>query len=117
MTADLARTRSILAGVLAFVGFVAPAVAHADPDTDFSAALHDLGIYGPKDYKAWIAKIACERLNRGVDETVYASANFVTAQLPKATTTVQAWQFLGLAYQTYCPHQQSMLLQTAETSG
>ena len=37
------------------------APAHADPDTDFQNELHIYGIYGEKDYNAWIGKIACKR--------------------------------------------------------
>jgi Zinc-binding dehydrogenase len=38
------------------------APAHADVDTDFANQLHGYGIYGPRDYNAWLAKITCERL-------------------------------------------------------
>ena len=89
-----------------------PATAHADPDTDFANALHIYGIYGPKDYNAWIGKIACKRLDRGLDADAFASAKFVADQLHKDGTTAQAWQFLGLAIPTYCPDKQSVL-QTA----
>jgi hypothetical protein len=106
--------RAILASVLTCFAVAAPAVAHADPDTDFSNALHTVGIYGPKDYNAWIAKIACERLDRGVDHNAYDSAKFVLNQLAQHSTTAQAWQFLGLAYPTYCPEKQVLLQQAAE---
>ena len=43
--------------------FAAP--AHADPDTDFANELHTYGIYGQKDYNAWIGKITCKRLYNG----------------------------------------------------
>lgn len=91
--------------------FAAP--AHADPDTDFANALHIYGIYGPKDYNAWIGKIACKRLYRGLDADAYASAKFVSAQLSTDSTTAQAYQFLGLAIPTYCPDQQFVLQQLA----
>ena len=90
-----ALTSAIVACALAAVGVAAPATAYADPDTDFSNALHTIGIYAPKDTDAWIAKIACERLDRGVDHNANNSAKFVAAQF-LGTTTQQAWQFLGL---------------------
>ena len=73
--------------------FAAP--AHADPDTDFANELHIYGIYGQKDYNAWIGKITCKRLYNGVDKDAYGSAKFILAQLEKDSTTEQAWQFLG----------------------
>jgi uncharacterized protein DUF732 len=81
--------------------FAAP--AHADPDTDFSNELHTYGIYGPKDYNAWIGKITCKRLYNGQDADADKSAKFVFLQLPKGSTTEQAWQFLGASLRTYCP--------------
>ncbi|WP_328352023.1 DUF732 domain-containing protein [Mycobacterium sp. NBC_00419] len=92
----------------------APA-AHADPDIDFANQLHTVGVYGPRDYNAWIAKIACERLNGGVDRSAADSARFVAGQLPKNATTVQAWQFVALAYPIYCPERQVLLQQAATT--
>ncbi len=59
--------------------FAAP--AQADPDTDFAKELHSYGIYGQKDYNAWIGKIACKRLDRGVDLNARDSAKFVSDQL------------------------------------
>jgi len=106
--------KAILASVLAAFAVASPAVAHADPDTDFGNALHIYGIYGQKDYNAWIAKIACERIDRGVDHTAFDSAKFVSMQLQKGSTTEQAWQFLGLAFPTYCPDKQALLQQAAD---
>ena len=88
------------------------APAYADPDTDFANELHTYGIYGGKDYNAYIAKIACKRLDRGVDADAHASAQFVFNQLEKGSTTAQAYQFLGAGYRTYCPDKLP-LLQTA----
>jgi hypothetical protein len=31
---------------------------HADGDTDFADELHGYGIYGQRDYNAWLAKAA-----------------------------------------------------------
>jgi Protein of unknown function (DUF732) len=81
--------------------FAAP--AHADPDTDFTNELHTYGIYGQKDYNAWIGKITCKRLYNGIDQDADKSAKFVFLQLQKGSTTAQAWQFLGAALRTYCP--------------
>ncbi|KUI28754.1 hypothetical protein AU196_13510 [Mycobacterium sp. IS-1742] len=106
--------RAILAVAFAGLALATPAVAHADPDTDFANALHTIGIYGQKDYNAWIGKIACERIDRGVDKNAFDSAKFVARQLPKDSTTEQAWKFIGLAYPTYCPAHQALLLQAAE---
>src|SRR4029078_839633 len=96
------RLASIAAAAVApALVFAAP--AHADPDTDFANELHTYGIYGPKDYNAWIGKITCKRLYHGTDLDADKSAKFVFVQLPKGSTTAQAWQFLGAALRTYCP--------------
>ena len=93
---------SIAAAAIApAVVFAAPALA--DPDTDFANELHTYGIYGGKDYNAWIGKIVCKRLDNGLDRDADKSAKFVFLQLPKDSTTEQAWQFLGAALRTYCP--------------
>jgi hypothetical protein len=113
----ISAATKIIAGAVFATLMVAPsAVAHADPDTDFANQLHTVGVYGPKDYNAWIAKIACERLDRGVDHNAYDSAQFVSRQLSKNATTAKAWQFLALAYPLYCPDKQGLLQQVAETS-
>jgi hypothetical protein len=96
------RLASIAAAAIApSLVFAAP--AHADPDVDFASELHTYGIYGPKDYNAWIGKITCQRLENGLDHDAGMSAKFVFRQLPKDSTTAQAWQFLGAALRTYCP--------------
>jgi len=87
--------------------------SHADVDTDFATQLHGYGIYGPRDYNAWLGKITCKRIGRGVDANVYESANFVATNLPKGTTESQAVQFLGAAITTYCPDQIGFLQQAA----
>jgi Protein of unknown function (DUF732) len=84
-------------------------IAHADPDTDFAAELHTYGIYGQKDYNAWIGKIACKRMYNNVDTDAYQSAKFVSAQLQKDSTTEQAWQFLSAAINYYCPEKRVVL--------
>lgn len=87
----------------ATAAMVVAAPAHADPDIDFANQLHGFGIYGPRDYNAWLGKITCKRLDRGVDGDAYASINFVYRNLPRGTTQEQAAQFLGAAITTYCP--------------
>ena len=53
------------------------APTRADVDTDFANQLHTHGIYGPRDYDAWLAKMACNRLNDGVDGNAEESAVFL----------------------------------------
>ncbi|MBB3600669.1 hypothetical protein FHT40_000302 [Mycolicibacterium sp. BK556] len=105
----------VLPGIVAVVAGIAVAgPAHADPDTDFANELHTYGIFGPKDYNAWIGKITCKRLNNGLDPDAEKSATFVFAQLPKGSTTDQTWQFLGAAIDTYCPELAPVLHREAE---
>jgi Protein of unknown function (DUF732) len=107
--------RAMLAAVAAVALAVGvPATARADPDTDFANALHIYGIYGQKDYNAWIGKIACKRLWNNLDHDANASATFVKRQLSRDTTTEQTYQFLGAAYRTYCPEKLSILTQMAQ---
>ena len=87
---------SIAAAALA-VGMAVP--AQADPDTDFANQLHTYGIYGPKDYNAWIGKITCQRLDNNVDHSATDSAAFLKKNLPllpkavrRALTEVQERQ-------------------------
>ncbi|KUH93194.1 DUF732 domain-containing protein [Mycobacterium sp. IS-3022] len=75
-----------------------------DIDTDFTNELHTYGIYGQKDYNAWIGKITCKRQRKGVDRDAFASANFVRDQLPRSqNSTEQTWKFLAGALRFYCP--------------
>jgi hypothetical protein len=97
----------LFAIVAAAVALAAP--VHADPDVDFANELHTYGIYGQKDYNAWIGKIACKRLYSGLDQDAYKSAAFVNMQLQKGSTTEQSWQFLGAALRTYCPDKMPVL--------
>jgi Protein of unknown function (DUF732) len=90
-----------LVAVAAAIGLSAP--AYADPDTDFDNQLQRYGIYGSHDYNPYLAKIACRRLGQGVDPDAAASAHFLTNNLPRGTTQVQAYQFLGSAISMYCP--------------
>ena len=102
----------VLGAVVAAVAVAAP--AHADPDIDFANQLHGYGIYGQRDYNAWLGKITCKRLARGVDGDAYASETFVARNLPRSTTQSQAWQFLGAAITTYCPDQIGVLQAAAQ---
>jgi hypothetical protein len=102
----------LIAVVAAAVALAAP--AHADPDTDFGNELHTYGIYGQKDYNAWIGKITCKRLYNGTDLDADKSAKFVFIQLPKGSDTAQAWQFLGAALRTYCPDKLPILAAAAQ---
>src|SRR6478736_1699482 len=107
------RLASIAAAAIApALLFAAP--AHADPDTDFAAELHTYGIYGGKDYNAWIGKITCKRLYNGVDQDAYKSAAFIQRNLPKDSNTEQAWQFLGASLRTYCPDKMPVLEAAAQ---
>jgi hypothetical protein len=105
---------TVLTAIAVTVPMLAVATpAHADPDTDFYNELHIYGIYGEKDYNAWIGKIACKRLYNGIDKDANASARFIINQLHKDSTTQQAYQFLGAALKTYCPEKLSVLQQVA----
>lgn len=99
------------------MALAAPAAAHADVDTDFANTLHTMGIYGQRDYNAWIGKLSCQRLARGVDSDAYAAQHFVSNQLDRHSSEAQAWQFLGLALATYCPDQLPVLQQASVDSG
>jgi hypothetical protein len=96
-----------VAAVAAAISLSAPALA--DPDTDFDNQLGRFGIYGPHDYNPYIAKIVCHRLAAGVDPDAAASAHFLSINLPRGTTQVQTYQFLGSAIAQYCPDLQGKL--------
>ena len=93
--------------VAAAIALAAP--AQADEDTDFANQLHTYDIYGPRDYNAWLGKILCDRLHKGVDANAFESTHFVAANLPRGTTQVQAWQFVAAAISYYCPDQTQVL--------
>jgi len=96
-----------VAAIAAAISLSAP--AYADPDTDFDNQLGRFGIYGPHDYNPYIAKIVCHRLGVGVDKDATASAHFLSINLPRGTTQVQTYQFLGSAIAQYCPDLQGKL--------
>ncbi len=102
---------TVMTTVLVAAGLVFAAPAQADLDTDFANELHTYGIYGQKDYNAWIGKIACKRLHNGVDTDATNSAQFLSMQLQKGhQNTEQVYQFLGAALRTYCPESVPILL-------
>ncbi|MGP4054769.1 DUF732 domain-containing protein [Mycobacterium sp. 4D054] len=109
-----------VAAVAAGLTFAAPASlvfaipAAADPDTAFTNELNTYGIYGQKDYNAWIGKITCKRIATGVDATAFEAAEFVRNQLEKDTTTEQAWKFLAAGLRTYCPDRLPVLDQARQ---
>jgi Protein of unknown function (DUF732) len=90
-----------VAAIAVGIGLATP--AYADPDTDFDNQIARYGIYGPHDYNPYLAKISCRRLAQGVDPDAAATAHFLSNNLPRGTTQVQAYQFLGSAISIYCP--------------
>ena len=101
----------LVAVVAAAVALAAP--VHADVDTDFANQLHGYGIYGQRDYNAWLGKITCNRLGNGIDADAYKSVAFLSQNLPRNSTTAQTWQFLNAAINTYCPDQMPVLTSAA----
>src|SRR6201993_2505523 len=99
----LMKSPLLILALAAMVALAAP--AQADPDADFATQLHGYGIYGPRDYNAWLGKITCERLHNGLDTTADKSASFALINLPRGTTTGQSYQFLAAAIGPYCPDQ------------
>ncbi|MCX6487921.1 MAG: DUF732 domain-containing protein [Mycobacterium sp.] len=103
------RSIALAAAAATAVAVVLSAPAQADPDTDFAEQLHTFGIYGPRDYNAWLGKISCKRLFKGVDRDLYAAADFISLNLARETSQTQAVQFVGAAIATYCPDQVGVL--------
>ena len=97
------------AAFCALTTIVLAAPAQADPDTDFSNELHVYGIYGPKDYNAWIGKIMCKRLGTGLDANAAESAVFLHQNLPKGTSEQSIYQFLSAGINYYCPEQRRVV--------
>jgi hypothetical protein len=97
-----------LAAIVA-VAIALAAPARADDDTDFANQLHTYGIYGPRDYNAWLGKIVCDRLHKGVDANAFESTYFLAANLARGTTQEQTWQFFASAIGYYCPDQTPVL--------
>jgi len=95
---------SLVAIAGAAIALAAPAQAD-DYDSTFKNTVNAFGVYGPQDQLAWLAKISCDRIGRGLDGDPYKSANFVQHNLPRGTTEGQAFQFLGAAIDHYCSNQ------------
>jgi hypothetical protein len=105
-----ALTRTGLATAIAALALAAAAgPAYADPDTDFSNELHVYGIYGPKDYNAWIGKIECKRLRTGLDANATEAAVFLKTNLPRGTSEQSIYQFLSAGINYYCPDQRPVV--------
>jgi hypothetical protein len=102
-----------MASIAAALALVLAAPAHAYIDTDFANQLHVYGIYGPRDYNAWLGKITCNRLGNGTDADAYRSAAFLSKNLPRGSTTAQTWQFLAAAISAYCPDQMPVVTSAA----
>jgi hypothetical protein len=101
--------RPVILAALAAAAMTLAAPANADPDTDFGNQLHTYGIYGSKDFNAWIGKIQCKRLATGLDANAGEAAVFLKKNLAKTTTEQQAYQFLNAAINTYCPEQRPVI--------
>ena len=97
------------AAAAAAVALTVAAPANADIDTNFANELHTFGLYGQKDYNAWIGKIVCKRLSTGLDADSVEAVRFVQMNMHNATQE-QSWQFLGSAMKYYCPDKLSVLL-------
>jgi hypothetical protein len=106
--------RVLATAVAVSAALILAAPARADPDIDFANQLHEFGIYGPRDYNAWLGKITCKRLFNVVDADAYASAKFISLNLARDTSQAQAFQFLGAAIATYCPDQVTVLQAAAQ---
>ena len=61
--------------------------------------------------------MSCKRLSTRVDPDLSAAAQFVSQNLPRGSTTTQAWQFVGATLNTYCPEHLPMLQRNAEPIG
>jgi hypothetical protein len=94
---------------IAVVAIALAGPAHADDDTDFANQRHTYGIYGPRDYNAWLGKIVSDRLHQGVDANAHESTHFVAANVPTGSTQMQTWQFFATAIRSYCPDQTPVL--------
>jgi hypothetical protein len=101
--------KTVILAMFSALALSLAAPAHADTDTDFTNELHTYGIYGQKDYNAWIGKIQCKRLRTGLDANANEAAVFLKQNLHKDSTEQQVYQFLGGAIRFYCPDQQPVL--------
>lgn len=109
------KARTLISAVGAVAAAVTLAIpAHADPDTDFANELHTYGIYGPKDYNAWIGKITCQRMRNNIDPAIADSASFVNKNIPRGSSEQQVYQFINASINTYCPDEHDRLAALAQ---
>jgi len=101
--------KTVILAILGAAAIVLAAPAHADVDTDFANELHSYGIYGQKDFNAWIGKIVCKRMRTGLDANAYEAATFLKTNLHKDTNEQQVYDFLGASIRYYCPDQQPVI--------
>lgn len=101
--------KTVILATFSALALLLAAPAHADTDTDFTNELHTYGIYGQKDYNAWIGKIVCKRMRTGLDANAGEAATFLKLNLDKDSDEQQVYQFLGGAIRFYCPDQQPVL--------
>ena len=101
--------KTVILATFSALALILAAPASADVDTDFANELHTYGIYGQKDYNAWIGKIVCKRMRTGLDANANEAAVFLKQNLNKDSTEQQVYQFLGGAIRYYCPDQQPVL--------
>jgi hypothetical protein len=59
---QFAMKRTFVGIAVIAAGLALAPAAHAEPGTDIANELQAYGIYGPKDYNAWIGKVTCKRL-------------------------------------------------------
>ena len=111
------KARTLISAVGAVAAAVAMAIpAHADPDTDFANELHTYGIYGPKDYNAWIGKITCQRMANNIDPAIADTASFVGKNIPRGSSEQQVYEFINASINTYCPDEHGRLAALAQPS-
>ena len=107
-------TKLATIGVMAAAAISLAGPAQADDyDYTFKNTVNTFGVFGPQDQLAWLAKISCDRIGRGVDGDPYKSATFVQRNLPRGTTEGQSFQFLGAAIDHYCPNEVGFIQQAA----
>ncbi len=93
----------VAAAIAAAIGLSAP--AYADPDTDFDNSAREVRhLRGGTTTTPTLPRYAPPaELGQGVDPDAAATAKFISNNLARGTTQVQAYQFLGTAISIYCP--------------
>lgn len=105
----ISRVKAVILATLSALALVLAAPANADTDTDFANELHTYGIYGQRDYNAWIGKIVCKRMRTGLDANAPEAARFLRLNLHKDSSEQQVYDFLGASIRYYCPDQQPVM--------